>query len=306
MDTTEILNALTHDQRFPVDAIRASDADRAAVLPVFLEAIEGFVARTPTERQQPDAVFFIFHMLGSWREKSAYWPLARLLRFAKNDVRHAIGEGVTETCHRVMAAVFDGDPQPLYDIILDRDADEYVRSRMCQAIAIVTLRGELLRSEAARFLAACFDDLEPKVDCFVWCGWHDAIAMLGLAELRPMVVEAFKRGSIASWVTEIRFFESDLAKSLQYPDGSPWLSDKEFSPFGDTVDELSGWYGFSEKYEEDMQRRAEREQKSLESAPKTLDDLTAWRPIVNPLRHVGRNDPYPCGSGKKYKRCCLN
>lgn len=19
---------------------------------------------------------------------------------------------------------------------------------------------------------------------------------------------------------------------------------------------------------------------------------------------VGRNDPYPCGSGKKYKRCC--
>jgi hypothetical protein len=22
--------------------------------------------------------------------------------------------------------------------------------------------------------------------------------------------------------------------------------------------------------------------------------------------NVGRNDPCPCGSGKKYKRCCLN
>lgn len=21
---------------------------------------------------------------------------------------------------------------------------------------------------------------------------------------------------------------------------------------------------------------------------------------------IGRNDPCPCGSGKKYKRCCLN
>ncbi|WP_143821102.1 SEC-C metal-binding domain-containing protein [Motiliproteus sp. MSK22-1] len=21
---------------------------------------------------------------------------------------------------------------------------------------------------------------------------------------------------------------------------------------------------------------------------------------------VGRNDPCPCGSGKKYKKCCLN
>ncbi|MEK7266496.1 MAG: SEC-C metal-binding domain-containing protein, partial [Pseudomonadota bacterium] len=22
--------------------------------------------------------------------------------------------------------------------------------------------------------------------------------------------------------------------------------------------------------------------------------------------HVGRNDPCPCGSGKKFKKCCLN
>ncbi|MCF6115630.1 SEC-C domain-containing protein [Mesorhizobium muleiense] len=23
------------------------------------------------------------------------------------------------------------------------------------------------------------------------------------------------------------------------------------------------------------------------------------------MRHVGRNDPCPCGSGKKAKKCCL-
>ncbi|WP_244327801.1 SEC-C metal-binding domain-containing protein [Roseibium sp. RKSG952] len=28
-------------------------------------------------------------------------------------------------------------------------------------------------------------------------------------------------------------------------------------------------------------------------------------PIVNRNRDVGRNDPCPCGSGKKYKKCCL-
>ncbi len=26
---------------------------------------------------------------------------------------------------------------------------------------------------------------------------------------------------------------------------------------------------------------------------------------INSRRHVGRNDPCPCGSGKKYKKCCL-
>ena len=28
-------------------------------------------------------------------------------------------------------------------------------------------------------------------------------------------------------------------------------------------------------------------------------------PVRNPWRNVGRNDPCPCGSGKKFKKCCL-
>jgi preprotein translocase subunit SecA len=32
-----------------------------------------------------------------------------------------------------------------------------------------------------------------------------------------------------------------------------------------------------------------------------VENLQPWPP----RRHVGRNDPCPCGSGKKYKRCCL-
>lgn len=30
------------------------------------------------------------------------------------------------------------------------------------------------------------------------------------------------------------------------------------------------------------------------------------RPIVNPGSKLGRNDPCPCGSGRKYKKCCMN
>jgi hypothetical protein len=29
------------------------------------------------------------------------------------------------------------------------------------------------------------------------------------------------------------------------------------------------------------------------------------KPIVRPGSKIGRNDPCPCGSGKKYKKCCL-
>ncbi len=30
------------------------------------------------------------------------------------------------------------------------------------------------------------------------------------------------------------------------------------------------------------------------------------KPIVGPATKLGRNDPCPCGSGKKYKKCCMN
>ena len=39
------------------------------------------------------------------------------------------------------------------------------------------------------------------------------------------------------------------------------------------------------------------------------EDPETWAlaapPAINPYRDVGRNDPCPCGSGRKFKKCCL-
>lgn len=52
------------------------------------------------------------------------------------------------------------------------------------------------------------------------------------------------------------------------------------------LDELLKWYCNSEI-----------------SKKKTVD---ASHPPVEVGEKVGRNDPCPCGSGKKHKKCCLN
>ena len=41
-------------------------------------------------------------------------------------------------------------------------------------------------------------------------------------------------------------------------------------------------------------------------SPKELEHLTngVQEPYINPFAGIGRNDPCPCGSGKKYKKCC--
>jgi len=293
MHPMQIIQQLNVPDRIPVEAIHAAEADRPAAVAAFLGAIEQHLSpdRDPVSF---DALFFMFHLLGEWREKSAYRPLARLLRRLGDDT---FG-GCTETSHRVMAAVFDGDPEPLYEIILDQSADEFIRSRMLETIAMVTRHDELPRTEAERFLRACYSELEPQAENFVWDGWQSAIALIGASELVPLVEQAFARELISpSWLA-FEDFEGDLRRSIEHPTEPPNPAHGEFTLFGNTIEELSTWYCFSPLARADRERDAtRRELRGSLYAPFT--------PVVNPWGKVGRNDPCPCGSGKKFKKCCL-
>jgi hypothetical protein len=160
---------------------------------------------------------------------------------------------------------------------------------------MVTLRGELPRAEAERFLRACYSELEPKRECYAWDGWQCAIALLGLSDLKPLVRQAFELGYVSPGNLRFEDFEEDLQRAIEHP-AAPWMFEDHYVPFDDTVEELSRWVAFSPK-------------------SGIADDANArshdryWSPgvpAVNPLKDIGRNDPCPCGSGKKFKKCCLN
>ena len=69
------------------------------------------------------------------------------------------------------------------------------------------------------------------------------------------------------------------------------MEQERLYPFQDTIGVLSKWHCFSEQYLRDRRR-----EQSAALAPET---------VINPFKLVGRNDPCPCGSGKKFKKCCL-
>jgi hypothetical protein len=295
MEPEKILHELTYADGLPREALKAASAQRGEMVSLFLDEIESYLALEPAERAKPTPLFFIFHLLGEWRETAAYRPLARLLGIPRRDVDTIFGDGITTTSHRVMASVFDGDPQPLYDIILDPNADEFIRAGMCEALALVTVRGELDRAVAGRFLRDAFIEMRPQAECYVWVGWQSAIATLGMSDLKILVQKAFDRGFINGHVLGFDHFEEDLRRAMEHPD-EPWRpDDRDCMLFGDTVEELSGWYCFTEQYRED-QERWRRQAEANHARSQRLE---------NPFKGVGRNDPCPCGSGKKFKKCCL-
>jgi hypothetical protein len=295
MDAAKIIDQLTHSQGLPKAALRVASAHQDKMVPAFLAEIDSYLALGPADRAKPTPLFFIFHLLGEWRERSAYRPIAGLLRCPSDEVEAILGDAITSTSHRVMAAVYDGNPQPLYDIILDPSADQYIRSRMCEVLAMLVLRGELDRDVAGRFLRDAFMELRPQATSFVWDGWQSAIAMLGLSELTILVKRAFDRRFIDPQWMGYEHFVRDLERAITQPDQPRYPYDNEFTLFGNTIEELSPWHGFSEEY----QRRRQQITKDADL------DFVIDQPYRNPLKGVGRNDRCPCGSGKKFKQCCL-
>jgi hypothetical protein len=278
MDAGRILHQLTYAEGLPTEALKAASDQRVEMLPLFLDEIESYLVLEPAGRAMPTPLFFIFHLLGEWREKAAYRALARLLRLPRRDVDAIFGDGITTTSHRVMASVFDGDPEPLYDIILDPNAEQFIRAGMCEALAMVTVRGELDRAVVGRFLRDAFIELQPQRQNYVWIGWQSAIAMLGMSDLKLLVKKAFDRGFIDRHVLGFDHFEEDLRHGIDHP-GEPRLpDDRDSTLFGDTVEELSGWYCFTELYREDQERwRRQAEADSRRS-----------QHLQNPFKDVGR------------------
>lgn len=97
------------------------------------------------------------------------------------------------------------------------------------------------------------------------------------------------------------FFEEELLS--WYLDARAWPEltlenfkewfDIEFHSFvGDFLDEPIEKEGWEEDWEEADQKVREPESESEK--------------LGNQYRHIGRNDPCPCGSGQKFKKCCLS
>ena len=126
-----------------------------------------------------------------------------------------------------------------------------------------------------------------------------AIALLGLEALSDIVRQAFERGLIDPMVMGSDDFRRDLQRTLADPERMAGFEYDRIGPLEDAIGELSGWYAFSDAAKRDQERRATRR------GDARLSFADTPLPFVDPFKDVGRNDPCPCGSGKKYKKCCL-
>ncbi len=246
-------------------------------------------------QREVQALFRGVHILGGGRDPAAYGPVLRLLHRPREHLDELLGSAVTENLALIIAGVFDGDPGPLFALIGEPSIEEFVRNAAFGAATFLTWERRIDRDLMAACLVRFNEDRPAPDGDYSWVGWLEAIALLGLRSLAPLAYRALNDGRVTPDIFDREAFEADLRRAEAEPDS---IEGFDFERLGYIEDVMEALDRFA--YEDDP---------GLSPAGEALWDdepFDVGEPVINPLRHVGRNDPCPCGSGKKAKKCCLD
>ena len=220
-------------------------------------------------------MFWGLHVLAHGRDARALPPLLRLLREDGDTLDVLLGDAVTSTLPRVVTSLFDGQADALFALILDSTIDDYVRHALLAACVFLVLEGRIER-DAMRRLLVRFDDAHAAVEGdMAWIGWEESIAYLGFRDLVPRAEAARRDKRITDEISDAAWFKDTLRDAERKPDDRARLDRWHHGYLDDPVAQLA-W---------------------------TKEG--AGLPQRNPFKDIGRNDPCPCGSGRKFKKCCL-
>jgi len=236
--------------------------------------------------------FRALHIVGGRRDPLGFEPLLRFLRRPDDELERLIGDAATETLQRIAAGVFDGNTEALFDAIADVRLDEFIRSALLGAATFLTWNGRIERPAMVGFLGRFFSGKMAPPGDVAWHAWVVAVALLGLRTMQPAVLTAFDDEAIDEDFIDRRTFIDLLAEAERAPDDIGRFEREHLGYIADVAETLQRF---------DLGGNVE----PMDELADEPDSFSPVKPVVNPWRHVGRNDPCPCGSGKKAKRCCL-
>jgi hypothetical protein len=305
MNVDEAWRQLGVEDGLPREALQWSLDHWDEAAPRFIAKLRALAGGATMSDSDLSSLFFAIHLCGEKHEERVYVPLCECLG-REIDLEAWLGEALTVTLPGILINVFDGDIEPLQRLYESAPANVWARVTALFALGYLVRSKGVMSDEAMRaYLSeqgARLSDNDP--DGGLGYGWVTTVGALGYDTMGAEVARALSRRVADPELADIKTFHEDLGLSRQTPDGLEAFRRASVKAFESTIETLGKW-GFAQEVEQDdppetASARTEAPQPSFSDAPAQYEE-----PYVNPFRNVGRNDPCPCGSGKKYKKCCL-
>ncbi len=291
VDVSTILQQLEESPNtLPEGALREAIARKDEITPHLLAVLE-HVAREPDEVGERYVLHaFAMFLLAQFREPRAFPLLLKLARLPRKSLDDLLGDIVTEDFAAILASVCGSDLGPIKALVEDPAVDEYVRSAALRALTTVFFDGRISRNELVAYHAHLLHGGLLRTPSFIWSSLAARATAIHPRENLAGLRRAFQEGLIDEFFIGWRQVERVASRAVD--EVLAETRNRDGALINDVIAVLGGWSCFRP----DPGRE-----------PLASDAGLNWRPVpaATPAKpKVGRNDPCPCGSGKKYKKCC--
>lgn len=301
MEVEAILEELkAYNGKLPRAALEQAVQQRENITPHLLEALR--FARSEAGNL-PESYWlhtWAMYLLAQFREPRAYPLVVDLLDLPSDVVKKLHGDVLTEDSQRILASVYDGDPGPLQRLAESPEADEYARDAALGAMVGLVVAGRRSREETLEYFRSLYVDDFAEPGSFFWCGLvirsTDLYPDLLVDEIRGV----YDRGLVDAYFMPLIEVEEVLARGKDAA-LSALARKPEYQLVTDAIGDTEWWACFQPTPTPTPLRVPP--VVAAPARPARVRFPASTTEVVGPK--PGRNDPCPCGSRLKYKKCCL-
>jgi hypothetical protein len=239
MSADEIVAALrTGDQAVAAEALVAADAQRPALVGPLIAGLSSGIAEAFDPPDEDASLFaYAIYLLAAWRETRAYPEVVRWLSLPGDGPFDLVGDIVTEDGGRILAAVCDGDLEPIKALVLDAEANEYGRSMAIEALALLAAWAEVPRQDVVDYFTWLATEGLERGRTHLWDSLAAACAEIEALPALPALREAYDR----KWI-DPDFIGRDEVEQAMASEGRSLADMRErHPPIFDVVAATSWW-----------------------------------------------------------------
>jgi len=300
METVEILQAFEWDTgEFARAAVEAAVARREEITPELLRILEETVEHAvELDAEGPYmAHLYAMFLLAQFRETRAYPLVVRFASVPGDLLDSLCGDFITEDLGQVLASVCGGELAGIQSLIENEDIDQWVRGAAVDSLVTLVAVGQKSRDEILSYFATLFRGKLVRQWSNVWDSLVCCSTDLYPEGLLDDIERAYDEGLVDPGFVDIDDIKADIELGKER-----LLARLADNPnrrlVSDTAAEMEWWACFQEDGEDYDTSEPEVPEDYM------LNPAAPYPQIVRATPKVGRNDPCPCGSGKKYKKCC--
>jgi hypothetical protein len=287
MEIEEILKELEYGRGyFPYEAVQEAIRRKDEIIPELIKILEYTEKNIHKIENDPDYVAHMFAMslLAQFREKRAYPLVVKIFSYPGETPWRIVGDFVIDYLPRVLASLSSGDTTLIKQLIENRKVDEYVRAGALEALLILVINGQMSREELIDYFKSLIREKLERKPSLIWVDLALFSSYLCAEELYEDIKLAYQEGLIEPLFFRMEDFDEYIAKGWE-KSLEELKSERDYRFIEDTVECMRGYGCFEPERETDF------------------NTLYLPEPQLE-RRKIGRNEPCPCGSGKKYKKCC--